>query len=232
VAFACAHRGLSGELPENTLGAFGAAVTGGFPAVELDLRTTKDGALVILHDASLERTTDGRGRVETLTMRDIQNFDAGGGPVPRLDDLFSTLKAWDGLYNLELKAVSAARPTVEAVRRHHMATRVQISSMDPKALAEAHHLAPDIKRGLVCLGPPDEADVATAQDTGCTWLNVDHDFIDAASEVQAWHGSGLRVGAWTVNDAARAKALVALGVDCIITDVRDVGAAVKGEAAW
>ncbi len=231
-AFSCGHRGLSGEQPENTLAAFGAAVAANFPAVELDLRTTKDGQLVILHDAGLERTTDGRGRVESLTYREVHSFDAGGGKVPLLSDLFTMLKAWDGLYNLELKAQSAAKPTVDLVRRFHLAPRIQISSMDPKALSEVHHLAPDIKRGLICLGPPDEADVATAQDTGCTWLNVDHDFIDAPDEVEGWQKAGMRVAAWTVNDVARAKALVAMGVECIITDTRDVGATVKGPGAW
>ncbi|MES2154524.1 MAG: glycerophosphodiester phosphodiesterase family protein [bacterium] len=231
-AFACAHRGLSGEKPENTLAAFGAAVAAGFPAVELDLRTTKDGQLVILHDASLERTTDGRGRVETLVLREVQDFDAGGGPVPRLEDLVTMLRSWDGLYNLELKSTSAAKPTVDVVRQQRLGARVQISSMDPKALAEVHHLAPEIARGLICLGPPDDGDVATAQDTGCTWINVDHDFIDAPGEVAAWQKAGLRVAAWTVNDAARAKALVAMGVRCIITDMREVGAAVPGKGAW
>lgn len=222
-AFACAHRGLSAEKPENTLPSFGAAVAAGFPAVELDLRTTKDGHLVILHDAGLERTTDGRGRVEAVTLRELHSFDAGGGTVPRLEDLFMMLRAWEGLYNLELKVTSAAKPTVELVKRWRLDRRVQVSSMDPKALAEVHHLAPDIARGLICLGPPDDGDIATAQDTGCTWLNVDHDFIDAPDEVAIWQKAGLKVAAWTVNDVARAKALVGMGVGCIITDARDVG---------
>lgn len=231
-AFAVAHRGLSAEVPENTLAAFGAAVTAGFPGVELDLRTTKDGHLVVLHDGGLQRTTDGTGRVDLLSLKEVQAFDAGGGHVPRLEELFTMLASWDGLYNLELKVTSAARPTVDLVRRFRLGGRVQISSMDPMALAEVHKLAPELARGLICLGPPDDGDLNVAKAAGCTWLNVDHDFIDMAEEVGAWHEAGFKVAAWTVNDVARAKDLVAMGVECIITDARDVGAAVPGKGNW
>src|SRR5687768_2646765 len=73
-AFACAHRGLSGEKAENTLASFGAAVTAGFPAIEMDLRCTADGEVVVLHDAGIERTTDGRGRVDSMTWRELQDY--------------------------------------------------------------------------------------------------------------------------------------------------------------
>jgi glycerophosphoryl diester phosphodiesterase len=182
----------------------------------------------------MERTTDGTGKVEMLTYKDIHRFDAGGGHVPLLEDLFVLLKAWDGLYNLELKVPAAARPTVDLVKRHRLEKRVQVSSMDPKALQEVHLLAPGLPRGLICLGPPDDGDIQVAKSSGCTWLNVDHDFIDSADEVAAWKRAGMKVAAWTVNDPGRALALVDMGVDCVITDTRDTGMAVGApdKASW
>jgi glycerophosphoryl diester phosphodiesterase len=231
-AFACAHRGLSSEKAENTLAAFGAAVTAGFPAVEMDLRTTADGEVVVLHDAALERTTDAAGRVDAVAWRDLQRASTRDGPVPRLGDLFASLAAWDGLWNLEIKARAALAPTLEIVRRAGLGRRALVSSMDAGILLEAHRLAPDVPRASIPLGPLDDSDLAAAREAQCSWINVDHDFLDG-DELVRMREAGLRVGAWTVNDAARAAELAAAGVQCIITDRRDVGAAFRGRpASW
>lgn len=228
-AFPCAHRGLSSEKSENTLAAFGAAVTAGFPAFEMDLQVTADKEVIVLHDAGIERTTDGRGRVDSMTWRELQTYETPDGPVPRLGDLFASLKAWDGLWNLEVKAKAATAPTLELVRHHDLEKRALITSMDTKVLAEASQLAPEIARGTIIVGPLDDADVNNAVASRCTWANMDHDFLDA-DEFARLRTAGLRVGAWTVNDVERARELVAMGVECIITDEREVGDALKGPA--
>jgi glycerophosphoryl diester phosphodiesterase len=229
VAFACAHRGLSSEKAENTLAAFGAAVAAGFPAFEMDLRTAADGEVVVLHDADLDRTTDGHGRIDAVTSGQLRSFETPDGPVPRLDDLLRSLCAWDGLWNLELKARSALAPTVELVRRHKLGPRALLSAMDTKVLAEAAALAPEIARAAIPMGPVDDSDLEKAKASGCTWLNVDHDFLDA-DEAQKVRAAGFRLGAWTVNDVARAQELVGMGVECVITDARAVGDALRGPA--
>lgn len=229
LAFAAAHRGLSSEKAENTLAAFGAAVAAGFPAIEMDLRATADGEVVVLHDADLDRTSDGHGRVETLTWRQLQDASTPDGPVPRLADLIASLKAWDGLWNLEVKAKAALGPTVELVRRTGLARRALISSMDVPILDEARQLAPEIPRGSITLGPVDDADLAAARAAKCTWVNVDHDFLDL-DEMTRLRGAGLRVGCWTVNDVDRALEVAGWGVECVITDAREVGVAVRGQA--
>jgi glycerophosphoryl diester phosphodiesterase len=215
-AFCAAHRGLSSEHPENTLRAFGAAVAAGFPALEMDLHLTRDGQVVILHDGALSRTTDGQGEVADLDLREVQAFDTGAGPVPTLESLFSTLKAWDGLYNLEVKAPDALEPTLELAGRH-VPGRFQVSSMHPGILLEARELDGKAVLAHIPLGPVEDDDWEVARDAGCRWLNVDHDFLDGEVIAEA-HRLGLRVASWTVNDPRRALELAGIGVACIITD--------------
>lgn len=230
-AFACAHRGLSAEKAENTLAAFASAVAAGFPAIEMDLRATADGEVVVLHDAGIERTTDGVGRIDSMAWRELQDYQTPDGPIPRLEDLFSTLQGWDGLWNLEIKAREATAPTVELVRRHGLGSRVLLTSMDAKVLHEARDTAPEIPRGSIPLGPLDGSDLATAAGTECSWVNADHDFLDGETMALLRDG-GFHVGCWTVNEAPRALEVAQMGVRCVITDVRQVGQALRRPASW
>lgn len=231
-AFACAHRGLSAEHPENTLAAFQAAAQAGFPAIECDLRTTADGEVVVLHDAGIERTTNGNGRVADMRYDDVRRHPTPAGPVPRLDDVLSAMRDWHGLWNMEVKALRATEPVVHLLEHHHALGHAQLSSMDPRALEESRRLAPDLPRGLISLGPIDEDTVTMATELGCRWLNADHAYLDGAALSRA-HAAGLRVAVWTVNDPDRARAMAALGAECVITDTRKVVQAVSatGEPA-
>jgi len=204
-------------------------VAAGFPAFEMDLQLTADKEVIVLHDAGIERTTDGRGRVDSMTWRELQTYATPDGPVPRLGDLFASLQAWDGLWNLEVKAKAATSPTLELVGRHGLGARALVSSMDTKVLLEAAQVAPDVPRGAIVVGPLDDADISNAVAAKCTWVNMDHDFLDA-DDMARLVAAGLRVGAWTVNDADRARELVEMGVECIITDEREVGQSLKGTA--
>lgn len=231
-AFACAHRGLSAEKAENTVAAFGAAVAAGFPAVEMDLRRTVDDEVVVLHDATVERTTGGKGRVDTLTMRQVAELTTKDGPVPRLADLFGTLRAWDGLWNLEVKDPTALAGTLALVRQRGLEGRALVSAMDPAVLEQAQLLAPEVPRAFIALGPIEDDDLASARAAGCHWVNADHDFLDE-EEANRVLDKGFRLGAYTVNDAARAKQMEALGASCVITDSAQVLAALgKPPAAW
>ncbi|HUR62145.1 MAG TPA: glycerophosphodiester phosphodiesterase family protein [Candidatus Thermoplasmatota archaeon] len=219
-AFAAAHRGLSEGHPENTLKAFGAAVALGFPALEMDLHRTRDGHIVIVHDGALSRTTDGEGEVADLDLREVQAFDTGAGPVPTLSSLFDLLKAWDGLYNLEVKDPDALEGTLKLASAR-VPGRFQVSSMHPGILLEARDLDAKAPLALIPLGPVEDDDWDSATAAECQWVNVDHDFLDADVMAEA-RRRGLRVGSWTVNDVARARELSQLGVECVITDTAGV----------
>lgn len=220
-AFASAHRGLSAELPENTLAAFQAAAAAGFPSVELDVRLTADGEVVVLHDAGLERTTTGNGRVADMKYDEVRRYPTQAGPVPRFDDLLATMHDWHGLWNVEVKAHRATEPTLHLLEHHHALGHAQLSSMDPRSLELARDVAPDVPRGLITLGPVEEDYITMAKEVGCRWINADHQFLNGRI-VERLHKEGLRLAAWTVNDVVRARELSRLGVECIITDTRVV----------
>jgi glycerophosphoryl diester phosphodiesterase len=222
-----AHRGLSAEEPENTLAAFRAAAEAGFPCIELDVRLTHDEEVVVLHDASLARTTDGTGRVADLDYDELRSYQTAAGPVPRLDDVFAALSGWGGLWDVELKAGKAAEPVLELLRYHDLLDRCLVSAMDPRALTTMLELHPEVSRGLITLGPPDVEDLDTAQALVCDWLAVDHDFLKDPVLAQI-RQRGLKVAAWTVNDPDRALHLAEAGVDMVITDTRDVLRAIPG----
>lgn len=220
-AFAVAHRGLSAERVENTLAAFEAAVQAGFHAVELDVRATRDGEIVVLHDAGIERTSNGNGRVADMAYDELRSYTTPAGPIPRLDDVFRAMRDWHGLWNLEVKAVAATEGLLHLVAHHDLLNHVQVSSFDPRVLELARDHAPDIARALIVAGAVDVDDVRVAGELGCSWLNLDHNYLTPAVAADL-RGKGFRLGAWTVNDPDKATGLARSGVEAIITDTRAV----------
>lgn len=219
--YPCAHRGLSSEFTENTLAAFQAAAQAGFQAVELDVRLTRDGEVVVLHDASLARTTDGKSRVADMRYDEVRGYSTDHGPVPRLDDVLSALRDWRGIWNIEVKAVAAAEPAVHLLEHHGLERRALITSFDPAALEVARDVNATLARGLIVMGPIDDEEIEAALDLDCAWFNADHTDLDAPA-LERLQAAGLKVGAWTVNDPDEAQALAARGVACVITDKRSV----------
>lgn len=220
--YASAHRGLSAEVTENTIPAFQAAAAAGFLSFELDCRVTRDGEVVVLHDPSLARTTqDGTARVAEMRYDELRGYRTGHGPIPRLDDLFSALSDWTGVWNLEVKARKATEPMLHLADHHGLHDRVLVSSFDPDTLATARDLAPDVPRAFILAGPVDDEDVRVAKELGCRWFNAHHDELGAQA-VTDLKGKGFHVSAWTVNDPTEAVALAHRGVACVITDRRQV----------
>lgn len=219
--YACAHRGLSSEFTENTIASFQAAAQAGFQAIELDVRLTRDGEVIVLHDASLARTTDGAARVADMRYDEVRSYSTQHGPVPRLDDVLSTLRDWRGIWNIEVKARAATEPAIHLLEHHGLADRALVTSFDPSALETARSVNDAIARGLIVMGPVEQEEIDVAGELGCAWFNADHTDLDAKA-VAALRDAGLEVGAWTVNDPVRAKDLATLGASCVITDRRAV----------
>lgn len=221
MSFAAAHRGLSSEAPENTAAAFNAAIAAGFPCIEMDLRLTHDKQVVVLHDAGVDRTTDGNGRVADFTLEELASYDTGSGPIPTLDAVLAAHRDVDVLWNLEVKAKGAVEPAMELVERHGLEDRALVSAMDPRQLRAANKRHPAVPRGLIVLGPIDDEDLRAAKEAACTWLNLDHSFV-TQEVIEQVRAHGFRLGVWTVNEPERAQELAKHGVDCVITDRRDV----------
>ena len=225
-----AHRGASHRAPENTLEAFRLALEEGADGVELDAKLTADGAVIVLHDPTLGRTTDGRGRPGEINLEQIQRLDAGswkgtmfrGARVPTLQAVFAEL-GQRLLFNVELTNYQTPEDAlvehvVDVVKAMGMESRVLLSSFFRRNLAQARRRAPDIPLGHL-VGPTRLAAVDW-------WKGVDvateaiHPFRSLASRllVRRWHAQGRRVIVYTVNEAADMRYLLDIGVDGMITD--------------
>jgi glycerophosphoryl diester phosphodiesterase len=236
-----AHRGASRAAPQNTLAAFRKAMELGADGVELDVQLSADGHVVVMHNSSVDETTDGTGLVAEKTLAELKALDAGskfspqfaGERIPALAEVFDAL---DGklLVNVELKDLSARgdgleASVVEVVRQYRMEKKVLFSSFNPFALRRVHALAPDIPIGLlyarslpIFLRRAWLAPLAPHQARHPDFTLVDKPLVE-------WcRARRLRVHTWTVNDPAEMKRLIGLGVDAIITDAPDVLSAIVG----
>jgi glycerophosphoryl diester phosphodiesterase len=234
------HRGAAASAPENTLASFRRAHELGARWVEFDVRLTHDGALVVLHDARLDRTTDGRGRVAALSLAAIGRADAGGWfaaefageRVPTLEAALD-LAAELGLgTNIEIKSERGRERATAAAVVAILARRggssngaaepppVLLSSFRPVALAAAHDLAPEIPRGLL-VGAVPRNWRALAQRLGCATIHADHRRLSAAT-VAAIREAGYPVLAYTVGDAERARTLFDWGVTSVFADAPNI----------
>jgi glycerophosphoryl diester phosphodiesterase len=221
------HRGAAAYAPENTLAGFRKAKALGCQWVEFDVRLAASGGLVVIHDATLERTTNGQGRVADHTISELAALDPGDGAgVPSLPDVLELLAELGLGANVEVKAelenapVTGALAAVacEQARRKH-GLELLISSFSPAALAAAHGAAPFLPRGLLRDAPGRDWR-SSAEALGCISLHVQARCADRALAA-AVHGAGLRLLAYTVNDPLQARTLLAGGIDGVFSDVPD-----------
>ncbi|MEU4396280.1 glycerophosphodiester phosphodiesterase family protein [Kribbella sp. NPDC023855] len=224
-----AHRGASSAAPENTAASDEVARRARAEWIENDVQPTKDGVPVILHDTTVDRTTDGTGAVRSLTAAQVAALDAGswfapafaGQRVPTLASQLDGLKTRGGNLLLETKGVhtedSVAR-IVSEIRSRGMSSRVFVQSFEPQHLRWMHELAPELPLGLL-RSTLDPDPVAIAKDLGLSAYNPSDAALAARpAAVNELHAAGVAVNVWTVDDAARWDALEKAGVDGIITN--------------
>jgi glycerophosphoryl diester phosphodiesterase len=237
-----AHRGASGHAPENTLAAFRLAVEMGARFIETDLQLTRDARIVAMHDATVDRTTSGRGRVSKMTLAELRGLDAGawflsddgrsfkGERVPTLDEILQFASGEDVAFYLELKPTQmwGMEPALAgALKASGELARAVVISFDGAVLATVRQAEPLLMTGLLIERPiPETVDKAIA--IGARQIlpkaeGVTLELVRAARE------KGLAVVAWTVNEHAKMRELIAAGVDGIITDYPDRLAAVLRE---
>lgn len=223
------HRGARGEAPENTLAGFHRAIAAGAPRVELDLRLSSDEELVVIHDETVNRTTDGRGLVAHKSVAELARLDARRAgpawpdpqPVPTIARVLEEFPELEHL-QLEAKPVDAASRTLMAgrlaalFRDFDLHARATVTSFDRELLRAVRAADARIALGLVTdRTRPEPLKTALALDAR---LLVLHWKLCTARRVQAAQEAGLQVSAWTVNDDAEARRLHALGIDSIVTD--------------
>ncbi|MFI9025879.1 glycerophosphodiester phosphodiesterase [Streptomyces sp. NPDC053560] len=245
-----AHRGASAYAPENTIAAVDAAHRMGIDWVENDVQRTKDGKLVVMHDTTLNRTTNveelypnrSPWKVADFTLGEIRKLDAGswfdakfkGQRVPTLERYMDAVTRNHQKLLLELKSPELY-PGIEAqtirelrregwTDRQHVKRRLIIQSFNGDSVKKVHELRPDIKTGF--LGTPAVADLPKyaqfADQINPSHTTLSMAYVAAVHAFEGPHGRPLEVYTWTVNDAATAKKVAGWGVDGIITNKPDV----------
>jgi len=227
------HRGARAYAPMNTIPSFELALAQGADGVELDVRLTLDGEMIIMHDDRVDATTDAKGFVHEMTLTEVKELDAGsyfdpkyaGTRVPTLDEVFEAIGKRTRI-NVEIKADTTDDTGVEvkvadAIRRHGLARTIIISSFNPITLARFREAMPEVPIGFLHEPDNEAMTIPMMADLPHEARNPYYEEIDA--KYMAWaKGAGYRVNTWTVNDPAKAVELRDLGVDCIITDKPDV----------
>jgi glycerophosphoryl diester phosphodiesterase len=225
-----AHRGASGHAPENTLAAFERAVELGAGFIETDLRLTRDLQFVAIHDEMLERTTNGRGSVQEHTLAEVRQFDAGkwfdrqfrGQHVPTLDEILAFGRRHDVVFYLELKYDAAwgmHHALVAALRNAESTPRTVVISFDAATLLALRKIDSSIMMGLLANEKkPDIVEVSL--EAGARQLCIRSTLVTPELIEQA-HKSDLHIIAWTVNSAEEMRAMIAAGVDGMMTNFPD-----------
>lgn len=243
-----AHQGGDGLWPSNTLFAFEHAAELGVDVLEMDIHMTKDGALVVSHDETVDRLTDGEGLIKEKSLAEVQSYDAAydwsplddgaeypyrgqGIVIPTLESVFERFP--DYRMNIEIKQAepSISQPFCELIRKHGMEDRVLVASFNDEALVEFRETCPEVatsgSRGqikpfvylhLAFLGRLYPPNFSAVQ------VPIENSGITILKSrfVKVAHARGLWVDAWTIDDPAEMRMLIEIGVDGIITDRPDL----------
>jgi len=224
------HRGASGHAPENTLAAFERAVELGAGFIETDLHLTRDAHFVAIHDRTLERTTNGRGAVRDFTLAQLRDLEAGlwydrkylGERIPTIEEILSFARNHDIVVYLELKYEAAwgmHHALVGALRNPEDAARTVVISFDPGTLADLRKLDATIMTGVLVEEARGDL-VRASVDAGARQLCPRSTLVTSALVDEA-HRSDLHIATWTVNDPEEMRAVIAAGVDGVMTDFPD-----------
>jgi glycerophosphoryl diester phosphodiesterase len=232
-----AHRGAGKLAPENTLAAMRVGYRFGYRMVEIDVRLSGDGVAMLMHDDTVDRTTNGTGRVGGMTWGELAKLDAGHGsrartakfvgePIPTFEAVARWCFANTVAINIEIKPCpgreteTGAAVALDVLRLWRGAPLPPLfSSFNETALAAAREVAPDVPRALLQdrLTPDWPERLARL---GCVALDADHRELSAALVTDA-HARGYNVACYTPNEPARVQELFGWGVDCVITDAVD-----------
>lgn len=228
-----AHRGASAYAPENTLSSIRKAVQMGTDGIELDVRLSKDGNVVVIHDRSVNRTSNGNGRVEDLTLEQLKNLDFGSWfssefkneRIATLEEVFSYLKDWNGLINVEIKSewlqfTAIEKKVAELILKFDRQDNTIVSSFSALSLIKFKLIKSRIQTGIL-YHTSDKLPLIRAK-----LLNVDaiHPWYENVTKEVRKNASknNIKINTYTVDNPAEIRKLASMGMDGIITNVPDV----------
>lgn len=205
-----AHRGYPKKYPENTLTSFRAALDLSYSHLELDVNLTKDGVPVVIHDPTVNRTTNGKGLVKDFTLDELRRLDAGGGEaIPTLEEVLKLAKG-KAMVDIELKQSGDLYPgmedkVLEVIRSCGVQDQVFVTSFDHYSIIRTRESSKDIELGLVLYGATPAA-FPLAKEIGARYLSVKHIYLTDAY-VEECTEKGIRLIAWTVDDKEAMRGL-------------------------
>lgn len=216
MVYVVGHRGAAGEQPENTLKGFRYALDLGVDYVECDVHLTRDGQLVVMHDATVDRTTNGQGAISALNLDRIRSLDAGDGEqAPTFDEVLELVAGRAPLL-CELKGSGVEEAAVAAVVARGMEGQVVFTSFSLDRLATVRQLGDHYRIGAI-LPNASEIEIARAMALDVEAIGVRYTNLCYRILAQA-HAAGLQVRAWNPDTLAEQQAMIALGVDGISTN--------------
>lgn len=219
------HRGLMGAEPENTVRSFRRAEREGVDVIELDLHLSRDGELIVMHDASVDRTTDGTGPLAGHTLAELRRLDAGQGErVPTFEEVVDAVAA---PIQAEIKDRDAARVLAGVIKDRNLHERVTVISFHDSALRETRSLLPGIPLGLVT-GRSTATAPERAVELGAELVSAELPRL-TPDVVTRCRAAGLRVISWTVNTAEELATARTLGLDGVVTDMPQIVHAARQE---
>jgi len=226
-----AHRGSSAYAPENTLVAFNLAVQQHADVIELDVKLTADDQVVVMHDDTVDRTTNGHGQIKSLSLKELKKLDAGSifNPafqserIPTLVEVFETV-GQKIIINIELKNYSSPlddlpNKVISLVKAYGMETNVLLSSFNFIALIRSHYLLPTIPLGLLTISGLADPTLHSKLVRFGPQLALIPNYVDITPKmIKAAHRTNCQIHAYTVNQPDAMRQLFTIGVDGIITD--------------
>jgi glycerophosphoryl diester phosphodiesterase len=214
------HRGASASEPENTLRSFTRALSMGVAAVELDVQLTKDGRLAVIHDETLDRTTNGRGPVKDFTLAELKQLDAGRGePVPSLEEVFDLVKGKAHLV-VEMKHPESGPALLRFFRQHRAFEFARVISFWHPAVKTLKEQEPRLVTGVLMVGCPVDP-VALARAARADSLVLQYTYV-TPELVAAAHAHGLQVYVWNIDDPDRLQPYLTMNLDGIGSNCPDV----------
>ena len=223
-----AHRGASSYAFENTLDSFRKACEYGADMIELDIRMTKDGRLIVFHDSTIDRLTDGSGLVQYFTLQDLKKVKIHGEAIPTLEEVFEATKNKTS-YNLEVKRIplKEIKKIITILDKNNLRYKVIISSFHRNILLEIKKIDNQIKTALLCWYLRKNNFNFIQQNN----INYVHPFYGllTKNQIDTMHNAGIKINTWTVNIGLDLRWLIKLGVDGIITNRPDMAKVVLGK---
>lgn len=210
------HRGARHEAPENTLAGIDHALAAGVDAIEIDVHLAASGEVVVIHDFTLERTTDGEGPVVAKTLAELKQLDACGGErIPTLSEVLERVRGRCELF-VEIKALAIEEAVVDVIRGANQVGECFVKAFDHRVAQRVKQLEPALRTCCLLVGRPVDP-VGIVRAAGGDVLSLGISFLDA-DLIAACHADQVEVCAWNCNDPAEVQGYRAMGLDWLCTD--------------